>query len=498
MAPSFSHPAAAVALVASGFALGFLVKHLSCQQKEEQKKDHDGDVDPSKGRVPIFVMMPLDTVTMDGNSVKDLETRRAWLQGLAKSGTRGIMVDVWWGTCEPAPGKYNFAGYLELCKLCKEMGLKVQAVMSFHACGGNVGDSVCIPVPSWALEPAREKGLLYKDRTGNISEDCLSLSADRESIFPGNQGRRDALRCYHEYMAAFAQSFAPYLGNTVVEIQVGMGPCGELRYPSYMMSQSWNYPGVGLIMAHDSGMTRMLKEAANAAGKAKYGAVPDSCPKDTNAMPDDTPLFVQSGSGESHRTGGHGAFFLKWYHDSLLKHGQSVLSEACKAFPKMKELSFSVKVSGIHWHCMHPSRAAETCAGYAPNPETGSGAYDGIAKMLSSVARETGREMFFNFTCLEMSNISQGPGMPQAWSAPEDLIAEVRRACITSQVPLCGENALQFGLPESDWALDQIRTQTRGWASGHDKMHAVTLLRLDDGFARPSSFKKLRHFIASL
>lgn len=68
-----------------------------------------------------------------------------------------------------------------------------------------------------------------------------------------------------------------------------------------------------------------------------------------------------------------------------------------------------------------------------------------------------------------MSNISQGPGMPQANSAPEDLIAEVRRACVQESVPLCGENALQFGIPESPWALSQILTQTRGWASGHDR-----------------------------
>lgn len=62
-----------------------------------------------------------------------------------------------------------------------------------------------------------------------------------------------------DYMGSFASTFAPFLGNTVVEIQVGMGPCGELRYPSYMLSQGWDYPGVGLIMAHDAGMQKMLK-----------------------------------------------------------------------------------------------------------------------------------------------------------------------------------------------------------------------------------------------
>jgi len=181
-----------------------------------------------------------------------------------------------------------------------------------------------------------------------------------------------------------------------------------------------------------------------------------------------------------------------------MEHGDSVLRSACKAFPKTSNLSFSVKVSGIHWHCMHPSRAAEACAGYVPSIETGTGAYASIAKMLGKVAREEHRAVFFNFTCLEMSNASQGPGMPQADSAPEDLIAEVRRACIQEDLPLCGENALQFGLPESPWALSQIGTQTRGWAKGHDKMHAVTLLRLDEGFARPCSLATLHRWVASL
>jgi len=147
---------------------------------------------------------------------------------------------------------------------------------------------------------------------------------------------------------------------------------------------------------------------------------------------------------------------------------------------------------------MHPSRAAEACAGYVPRTETGTGAYSSIAKMLAKVAKDAGVEVFFNFTCLEMSNISQGPGMPQANSAPEDLIAEVRRACVQESVPLCGENALQFGIPESPWALSQILTQTRGWASGHDRMHAVTILRLDDGFARKSSLTRLKQWISTL
>jgi len=475
------------------------------KRKRDEEAAHERAKSIGQGLVPIFVMMPLDTITEDGSAVSDLVTRKAWLQGLYDSGVTGVMVDVWWGTCEPQPGQYRWAGYLELCKILKEIGLKLQAVMSFHQCGGNVGDSVSIPLPSYVLEPAKKQNLFYKDAEGKASLDCLSLSADNKNIFASKTGgTRTALTCYHDYMKAFAGAFSDYLGTTIIEIQVGMGPCGELRYPSYQLSQGWDYPGTGLIMAHDDGMKAMLKQAAAKEGKAEWGEVPAGAPKNTCGGPDDAPLFAAkpaSPKDEAFRSG-HGKFFLHWYRQTLLEHGEAVLKEAVKAFPVVKgpsgELAYSVKVSGIHWHSMHPSRAAETCAGYAPNPDMGCGAYMCIANMLRRVADESKKPVFFNFTCLEMANVNEGPGCVKANSAPEDLIAEVRRACITAGVPLCGENALQFGLPESPHNLKQIYTQLRGWSAGVQRMHSVTLLRLDDGFARPSSLATLKRWIQTL
>lgn len=33
--------------------------------------------------------------------------------------------------------------------------------------------------------------------------------------------------------------------GTITEIEVGLGPCGELRYPSYPETQGWVFPGIG-------------------------------------------------------------------------------------------------------------------------------------------------------------------------------------------------------------------------------------------------------------
>lgn len=33
--------------------------------------------------------------------------------------------------------------------------------------------------------------------------------------------------------------------GVISDIEIGLGPCGELRYPSYPMKNGWRYPGIG-------------------------------------------------------------------------------------------------------------------------------------------------------------------------------------------------------------------------------------------------------------
>ena len=64
------------------------------------------------------------------------------------------MVDVWWGIVEHAgPQLYDFSAYTRLFGRIAASGLKVQAVMSFHAAGGNVGDTCNISLPPWVVCP---------------------------------------------------------------------------------------------------------------------------------------------------------------------------------------------------------------------------------------------------------------------------------------------------------------------------------------------------------
>lgn len=92
-------------------------------------------------RVPVFVMLPLDTVTFGGNLNKP-RAMNASLMALKSAGVEGVMVDAWWGLVEKeGPLKYNWEGYAELVQMVHKHGLKLQVVMSFHQCGGNVGDT---------------------------------------------------------------------------------------------------------------------------------------------------------------------------------------------------------------------------------------------------------------------------------------------------------------------------------------------------------------------
>lgn len=96
-------------------------------------------------RAPVYVMLPLDTI-YKGNDGKGAVNRaralNASMMALRSAGVEGIMADVWWGLVErDGPMKYDWEGYAELVRMAERNGLKMQMVMSFHQCGGNVGDS---------------------------------------------------------------------------------------------------------------------------------------------------------------------------------------------------------------------------------------------------------------------------------------------------------------------------------------------------------------------
>ena len=87
-------------------------------------------------------MLPLDTVWLlerEGTAQPLLIREKAMevgLEMLSRAGVDGVMIDVWWGIAEHAgPEQYDFSAYRKLFEQVASKGLKVQAVMSFHAGG---------------------------------------------------------------------------------------------------------------------------------------------------------------------------------------------------------------------------------------------------------------------------------------------------------------------------------------------------------------------------
>ena len=214
----------------------------------------------------------------------------------------------------------------------REAGLRLQIVLSFHACGGNVGDDAAIPLPAWVEEAAvGDADLFYADAPrggalGRRNPECVSLFADDDE---GALGGRSPLQCYRDFMEAFRAEFEQELGcesgakkekgkkkrnakklsngngngngngtgtgtgngeshanesdegtsssststsslAVIDEVVVGAGPCGELRYPSYFEPHGWRFPGVGEFQCHDRRARASLAEAARRVGRPEW------------------------------------------------------------------------------------------------------------------------------------------------------------------------------------------------------------------------------------
>ncbi|MCI34525.1 beta-amylase, partial [Trifolium medium] len=56
----------------------------------------------------------------------------------------------------------------------------------------------------------------------------------------------------------------------IIDIEVGLGPAGELRYPSYPQNQGWVFPGIGEFQCYDKYLKADFKAAAARAGHSEW------------------------------------------------------------------------------------------------------------------------------------------------------------------------------------------------------------------------------------
>ncbi|OMO78781.1 Glycoside hydrolase, family 14B, plant [Corchorus capsularis] len=374
--------------------------------------------------VPVYVMLPLGVIDMNCELV-DPEGLLDQLRILKSANVDGVMVDCWWGIVEAhTPQLYNWSGYRKLFQMVRDLGLKLQVVMSFHECGGNVGDDVHIPLPHWVREIGQSNPDIYfTDREERRNAECLTWGIDKERVLKG----RTAVEVYFDYMRSFRVEFDDFFVDGVIsEIEVGLGPCGELRYPSYPAKHGWTYPGIGEFQCYDKYLMKSLSKAAEIRGHSFWARAPDDAGS-YNSKPHETGFFRDGGDYDSY----YGRFFLNWYSQVLVDHGDRVLALANLAF---EGTCIAAKLSGIHWWYKTASHAAELTAGFY-NPANRNG-YAPIAAMLKK------HGVALNFTCVELRTLNQHEDFPEALADPEGLVWQVLNAAWDVSILVASENAL--------------------------------------------------------
>ncbi|CAI0417690.1 unnamed protein product [Linum tenue] len=457
-----------------------LIKVGSLAEKWEKLHPLSGPHDGSNSsKVPVFVMLPLDTVTHGGNLNKP-RAMNASLMALKSAGVEGVMVDAWWGLVEKdGPLRYNWEGYAELVQMVKHHGLKIQVVMSFHQCGGNVGDSCSIPLPPWVLEEiSKDPDLVYTDRSGRRNPEYISLGCDSMPVLRG----RTPIQVYSDFMRSFRDRFSDDLGDVIVEVQVGMGPCGELRYPSYPEGNgAWRFPGIGEFQCYDKYMRASLRAAAEEAGNPDWGIDGPQDSGEYNQFPEDTGFFRREGTWNTE----YGQFFLEWYSSILLQHGENIL-EAAEGIFQGTGAKLSGKVAGIHWHYKTRSHAAELTAGYY-NTRNRDG-YLPIAQMFAK------HGVVLNFTCMEMRD---GEQPENAGCSPEGLVQQVKMATQAAGTELAGENALERYDPAAYGQVLATSTSASGTAAGSG-LSAFTYLRLNKRLFEEDNWRHMVEFVKGM
>lgn len=128
----------------------------------------------------------MGVITSD-NVFEDKDGLEKQLKELKSAGVDGVMVDIWWGIIESkGPKQYDWSAYGSLFELVQQCELKLQAIMSFHQCGGNVGDVITIPIPKWILEIGETNpDIFYTNRTGNRNKEYLTIGVDNQPLLYG-------------------------------------------------------------------------------------------------------------------------------------------------------------------------------------------------------------------------------------------------------------------------------------------------------------------------
>jgi len=293
---------------------------------------------------------------MNPGSEASLEARknfRAHLQEMKRLKVTAVSVDLWWGLLQPEPGPIDWtkpgAAYYDwIVNEIIAAGLKVIPILSFHQCGGNVGDDVFVPIPKWVWEKlARILGdarfAKFVSEQGNECDEYVSFWATKY-----------ILEDYLAVVKSFRDHFADRAKH-IAEINISLGPAGELRYPSYNShDKNVDYPKRGALQCY----SKLAIDSWRAHAIALYGdekgvdkAWGTKISEGQALLPPSNPL--QFFTDEDHLDMQYGRDLFDWYSEQPRIHARLVLKGAFDILAAddspMKGIDIGAKVPGIHW-----------------------------------------------------------------------------------------------------------------------------------------------------
>jgi len=401
------------------------------------------------------------------------------LRVVAGYGVDAVSVDVWWGDVEgQADNLFDWSYYDRVFELITANGLEIAPILSFHQCGGNVGDDYTSLLPAWLWPKYAERthrgvllgpdGLQHRSEQGNHSPETVQGWADR---VVENE--------YRDVTRAFADRYGQRYGEDVVEINVSLGPSGELRYPSYNSHDAGTgYPTRGALQSYSELAVQdfrrsTLRTYRSLAGvNAAWGTAFAS--REEIAPPADAEAFFTSGA---YRDSAYGRDFVDWYNGSLVDHGERMLETVVRGLGRdFADADVGYKVPGIHWMMTNPAhpRATEVTTGLIQTSidldarETGHG-YRNIVDLAERVDAR-GRTVTLHFTALETDD----QDYPPQYSLAQTLVGWIGQYAFDAGVELKGENALAGGVA-SDTGWDNIHEAFDRWG-----YLGLTVLRMSD------------------
>ena len=407
----------------------------------------------------------------------------------AKSmGVDAVSVDVWWGKVEAA-GDQNFdwSYYDKVVEKLENAAMHWVPIISMHQCGGNVGDDCNIPLPNWiwsTYDSVEQNELKYLSEQGNYSNETISLWAD-DLVLPQ----------YQQLLEAFETQYANK-ASMIDEVNISMGPAGELRYPSYNSHDTGSgYPTRGAFQAYgvravaDFQAWSLSKyqtlAGINQAWSLSLTHINQVTP------PSNADYFVNQGDQFNTQ---YGRDFIRWYHESLVAHGKRMMDMAITGLDgALVDVELGFKIPGIHWkmgNTDNTRRSAEMAAGLIPSDvdlasSSEAHGYSGILSLVQSY-KTNPRSVVLHFTALEMDNENYAP----QYSLAKDLVFWVAQGAADKGIVIKGENALAGG----------VATQT-GWnnienAFAYASYAGMTVLRIGDVTSGGTGQSRYSQFIS--